>query len=130
MNYATWTTRDGSEILLSEMTLEHLINALTYLLPPLVSGRVTFSSRRPVLERVKTVLEELEYRLREEETQLKLEEVLRNRPKIKQETNSTVDNRIRRKDLGCSFCPPNKGENAKRKAKHGNKKPKKKDRRK
>lgn len=45
-------------------------------------------------------------------------------------TNSTVDNRERRKSLSCSFCKPNKGENAKRKAKHGNKKPKYKNKRK
>jgi len=31
------------------------------------------------------------------------------------ETNSTVDDRIRRKDLSCSLCKPNRGENAKRK---------------
>jgi hypothetical protein len=41
------------------------------------------------------------------------------------EANSTVDKRKRRiANLGCSYCPPNKGENAKRKAKHGSKKPK------
>lgn len=50
--------------------------------------------------------------------------------KDKLETNSTVDRKERRLDLSCSFCPPNKGENAKRKAKHGNKKPKYKTKRK
>ena len=44
-----------------------------------------------------------------------------------QNTNSTVDRKERRKLLSCSFCKPNKGENASRKAKHGNKKPKYKD---
>lgn len=45
-------------------------------------------------------------------------------------TNSTVDNRERRKDLRCSICPPNKGENAKRKSKRGKGKPKSKFKRK
>lgn len=59
--------------------------------------------------------------------EIKLEE---NLPHIKNEnTNSTVDDRERRKDLSCSFCPPNKGENEKRKSKRGNKKPKYKDKR-
>lgn len=44
-------------------------------------------------------------------------------------TNSTVDNRERRDDLSCSFCKPNRGENANRKAKHGKTKPKYKDKR-
>lgn len=35
----------------------------------------------------------------------------------------------RQKQLRCSICPPNKGENAMRKAKHGKGKPKYKDRR-
>ena len=43
--------------------------------------------------------------------------------------NSTVDDRERRFDLGCSFCPPNKGENAHRRAKHGKTKPKYKNKR-
>jgi len=34
------------------------------------------------------------------------------------------------KDLSCSFCRPHQNENAGRKAKHGAKKPKKKDKRK
>lgn len=47
-----------------------------------------------------------------------------------QNTNSKVDKRERRhKDLNCDFCPPNKGENANRKAKHGNQKPKYKNKR-
>lgn len=45
-------------------------------------------------------------------------------------TNSNVDRKERRKLLSCSFCKPNKGENASRKAKHGNKKPKYKNKRK
>ncbi len=44
-------------------------------------------------------------------------------------TNSSVDNKERRKLLSCSICPPNKGENAGRKAKHGSKKPKYKSKR-
>lgn len=35
----------------------------------------------------------------------------------------------KRDTLRCDICPPNRGENAKRKAKHGNKKPKYKDKR-
>lgn len=49
--------------------------------------------------------------------------------KDKLNNNSTVDDRERRFDLGCSFCKPNKGENAKRKGKHGKTKPKYKNRR-
>lgn len=46
-------------------------------------------------------------------------------------TNNTVDDRERRKkNLSCSYCKPNKGENASRKSKHGAKKPKRKDKRK
>lgn len=45
------------------------------------------------------------------------------------ETNSTVDRRERRKALDCSHCPPNQGENAKRRGKHGKTKPKRKQRR-
>lgn len=44
-------------------------------------------------------------------------------------TNSTVDNRERRFDLNCSFCPPNRGENKKRVGKHGKTKPKRKNKR-
>jgi hypothetical protein len=47
----------------------------------------------------------------------------------KENTNSTVDDRERRFDLGCSFCPPNRYENAKRRGKHGKTKPKYKDKR-
>lgn len=43
--------------------------------------------------------------------------------------NSTVDDRESRFDLSCSFCPPNRHENARRKAKHGKTKPKYKDKR-
>lgn len=42
---------------------------------------------------------------------------------------SAQDKVERRKDLRCSFCPPNKGENTKRRAKHGAKKPKTRGRR-
>lgn len=45
-------------------------------------------------------------------------------------TNSTVDNRERRNQLSCSFCKPNRGENAKRCGKHGKTKPKYKNKRK
>lgn len=48
---------------------------------------------------------------------------------MKKETNPTVVNRLERKKLSCSFCPPNKGENCKHKPKHGSKKPKYKDKR-
>jgi hypothetical protein len=49
--------------------------------------------------------------------------------KDKLNTNSTIDDRERRKDLRCSLCPPNKYENKKNYKKHGVKKPKKKDKR-
>lgn len=39
------------------------------------------------------------------------------------EPTSRQDKAERRLDLACSFCPPNKGENRKRRAKHGAKKP-------
>jgi len=45
-------------------------------------------------------------------------------------TNSKIDKIERRERLNCSICPPNRGENATRKPKHGVKKPKKKDHRK
>lgn len=48
----------------------------------------------------------------------------------KYETNSTVDNRLRRGLLRCSLCPPNKHENKKCYKKHGVKKPKYKNKRK
>lgn len=46
------------------------------------------------------------------------------------ETNSTVVNRENREHFRCPICPPNKGENSKRKPKRGVKKPKYKDKRK
>lgn len=46
-----------------------------------------------------------------------------------QNTNSTVDDRERRDDLSCSFCRPNRGENASRKGKHGKTKPRYKNKR-
>lgn len=51
------------------------------------------------------------------------------REEEKSTDNSTVAKRLQRLDLRCSICPPNKGENASRKAAHGAKKPKYKDRR-
>lgn len=51
-------------------------------------------------------------------TPLQLEQVFRAVDKLKKfNTNSTVDDRERRKLLNCSFCKPNRGENAKRKPK-------------
>ncbi len=52
------------------------------------------------------------------------------RKKPNLETNSTVDDRERRKQLRCSFCRPNKGENKKTYRPHGVQKPKYKSRRK
>jgi hypothetical protein len=49
------------------------------------------------------------------------------RQELDTNTNSTVDDRLRRFDLNCSFCPPNKGENRKKHSKRGAKKPKYKD---
>lgn len=43
--------------------------------------------------------------------------------------NPAVDQKLRRKDLSCSLCPPNRGENAKRKGKHGTTKPRYKNKR-
>lgn len=53
------------------------------------------------------------------------------RGELESESNSTVYKRIKRTadGLRCSHCPPNKGENASRKPKYGEKKPKKKDKR-
>lgn len=41
------------------------------------------------------------------------------------ETNSSAYNKLRRELLKCPICPPNKGENSKRKPKHGSRKTKK-----
>jgi hypothetical protein len=49
--------------------------------------------------------------------------------KIQEESNPSVVNKLNRKKLRCSICPPNKGENAKRQARHGNRKPRYKDKR-
>lgn len=46
-------------------------------------------------------------------------------PAVEENTNSTVDDRERRRALSCSYCPPNRKENASRKARHGHNKPKK-----
>lgn len=48
---------------------------------------------------------------------------------VSENTNSTVDDRERREDLHCSFCRPNRGENAKRRPKNGKTKPKYKNKR-
>lgn len=48
---------------------------------------------------------------------------------MKWESNNTVYDRLARQDLKCPLCKPNQGENCKRHAKHGVKKPKKKDHR-
>lgn len=45
------------------------------------------------------------------------------------EANNTVDDRARRQALRCPFCKPNRGENAKRRPKHGKTKPKAKEKR-
>lgn len=47
--------------------------------------------------------------------------------KLKTETNPTVYNRLARSKLGCPHCRPNRGENAKRRPKHGKTKPKSKN---
>lgn len=49
---------------------------------------------------------------------------------LKTTDNPTVYNRAKRQEFRCPLCPPNKCENAKRHSKHGNKKPKKKNKRK
>lgn len=43
------------------------------------------------------------------------------------ETNSTIDDRERRKAQRCFYCKPNRGENAGRRATHGEQKPRYKD---
>lgn len=50
--------------------------------------------------------------------------------KVNENTHSKIDKIERREPLRCNICPPNRGENASRKPKHGVKKPKKKDHRK
>ena len=45
------------------------------------------------------------------------------------EANSRSEKLKNKKHLNCSFCPPNRGENATRQPKHGVKKPKHKDHR-
>lgn len=44
-------------------------------------------------------------------------------------TNSAVDDRERRKELSCSVCKPNRGENKKRVGRYGKSKPKYKNKR-
>jgi hypothetical protein len=48
----------------------------------------------------------------------------RGKSRREREENASAHKKILRERQRCSICPPNKGENAKRKAKHGNKKPK------
>jgi hypothetical protein len=50
-------------------------------------------------------------------------------PKNKFNTSSKIDKIQRREKLNCPICPPNRGENSKRKAKRGVKKPRYKDKR-
>jgi hypothetical protein len=45
------------------------------------------------------------------------------------DSNSTIDDRLRRTHLSCSYCPPNRGENAGRYVKHGEQKPRYKNKR-
>lgn len=52
------------------------------------------------------------------------------RQDAKEETDPSVVWKMRRRNLRCSVCPPNRGENASRRPKHGVKKPKYKNRRK
>lgn len=52
---------------------------------------------------------------------------------IRQESTKTTDNatvydRLKRYELDCSFCPPNRGENKKNRKKHGTRPPKAKQR--
>jgi hypothetical protein len=49
---------------------------------------------------------------------------------LKTEDNPTVYNRLKRLELRCSICKPNRGENCKRHAKYGKTKPRHKDKRK
>lgn len=55
---------------------------------------------------------------------------MKNKERLKSETNPTIYNRLKRYNLKCSICPPNGGENTKRKGKHGKTKPKYKNKRK
>jgi len=53
----------------------------------------------------------------------------RGKSRLDKEINASADKKLRRKNLRCALCPPNKGENAKRQSRHGHRKPKKKDKR-
>lgn len=53
----------------------------------------------------------------------------RKKGEVKKESNSTVDDRLRRYALRCPLCKPHRGENVGRRPKHGKTKPKKKDKR-
>lgn len=46
------------------------------------------------------------------------------REALDNKTSREIKMEKRKDDLVCQFCPPNAGENAKRKPKHGNKSPK------
>ncbi len=54
---------------------------------------------------------------------------MRYKKEIKTTDNPSVDNKLRRYELRCSLCPPNGGENCKRRGKHGKTKAKYKDKR-
>lgn len=54
---------------------------------------------------------------------------MRGAKKRKTEVNPSAYNKLRRTLLKCPICPPNAGENSKRKARHGSKKPKYKNKR-
>lgn len=51
------------------------------------------------------------------------------RSELSKEDNPTAYDRLKRNQLSCSRCPPHQSENASRKAKHGSKKPKYKNKR-
>ncbi len=54
----------------------------------------------------------------------------RGKKDLKNAEDSRTYKLVQRRQLSCSICPPNRGENAKRQPKHGAKKPRKKDKRK
>jgi hypothetical protein len=49
---------------------------------------------------------------------------MKHKAQLKKETNSTVYDRLKRLELSCPLCPPNKGENRKHRPKYGRKKSK------
>lgn len=46
-----------------------------------------------------------------------------------EDANNMVNDRLRRLNLSCAYCRPNRGENAKRRPKYGKTKPKSKNKR-